>query len=295
MIRSMTGFGSADRTWQKWAIRVEARSVNHSEFKLSVRLPEMLRLRESELNAVTTETVARGHVYITAGCDPAEAAVDLLVDKRRLAAYLRVAKEVAAQEGVPVSVDAGGLIALPGVMNAETLGQEDRDALWENVKETVRDALRAMVAMREAEGRNLCVQLRDLCAAIRSRTDGLDAETDGFLQRHRARLAERVRQLLEGVSTPADETAIAREVAIQAERSDVSEEITRMYSHLEQLEAHLDGGGEPVGRTLEFLAQEMLREANTTAAKLPGGEQVQQVIQIKADVQRLREQARNVE
>ncbi|MDP6107271.1 MAG: YicC/YloC family endoribonuclease [Candidatus Brocadiia bacterium] len=295
MIRSMTGFGSAERTWQKWAIRAEARSVNHSEFKLSVRLPEMLRLRESELNAVTKETVARGHVYVMASCEPAEAAVDLLVDRERLAAYLRVAKEVAAQEGVPVNIDAGSLIALPGIISTETYEPDDRDALWEKVKDAVRDALGVMVTMREAEGRNLCDQLQELCASIRSRMDSLDAETEGFLRRHRARLSERVRQLLEGVPTPADEAAIAREIAIQAERSDVSEEITRMHSHLQQMEAHLDGGGEPVGRALEFLAQEMLREANTTAAKLPGGEQVQQVIQIKSDVQRLREQARNVE
>jgi len=295
MIRSMTGYGAAERVWEEWTIRVEARSVNHSELKLSARMPEMLRLRESELAALAKETIRRGHLYLSVSCELARKALDKTLDRERLRAYLKAVKEVAEGEGVHVSAEVGALMGLPGVINVEALPDDVKDALWEEVVQTVREALKALLAMREAEGRNLCEQLSALCAEVRSRTESVASEAGRCLREYKARLAERVAELMDAAPSPVDQDVIAREVAMIAQRSDVSEEVTRTYSHLDQFEKHLDSDGEPVGRALEFLSQEMLREANTAASKLPSGQQVQQAIRIKADVHRLREQVRNVE
>lgn len=295
MIRSMTGFGAAERAWQHWTIRVEARSVNQAHLKLAIRLPEMFRLRESDLGKVVGSKVSRGQVHVSVSCTLADSAVDLLVDKQRLRNYIRVIKDAAAAEDVPVRAEVGALMSLPGVMGAEGLPAQVREDLWSQMRSTAEEAVDEMLRMREAEGRNLSEQLREICRTAREYTEIVAGGVDEAVRQYRGRLTERVRRLLEGTQVALDEDAMTREVTFLAERSDVSEEIVRMRSHLDQVEEVLSSGDGPVGKKLEFLAQEMLREANTMASKLPSGEQSQQAIEIKLDVNRLLEQARNVE
>ena len=295
MIRSMTGFGCAEKVWQQWTIRVEARSVNHDELKLVIRLPDVLRLWENEVGRLVQGRLKRGYVHIFVVCTLAEEALKLLVDAERLRSYVRLVKDVADSEGVPVHAEVGALIGLPGVVNSDALPQDMRQSLWLEVQATVEQTLAELVKMREAEGRSMKEQFDALCDDIARRTDIVAARGETAVRDCKAKLAARIKLLLDGVPTPADEAAIAREVAIFAEHSDVSEELTRLRSHLQQFRAALALDGEPVGRKLEFLLQEMLREANTMAAKLPAGELVQQAIEIKADIHRLREQVRNVE
>ncbi len=294
-IRSMTGFGAAERTWQKWTVRAEARSVNHAELKLSLSLPSMLRLKENELAKPVQEKVRRGHLYLVLTCTLAEEDVGMLVDKERLRGYMRLLKELACEEQVALHAEVGRLVSLPGIVSTDMLPPELRDALWQQVAATAMEAVDSLVQTREVEGRNLAAHLESVCAAIRRRTHSVESRLGDAVRECQKRLAARVEELLERSSARVDEDSLAREVAILAERSDVSEEIARMGSHLEQFEATLRSAGEPVGRKLEFIAQEMLREANTMAAKLPAGELVKEVIEIKTDVQRLREQTRNVE
>lgn len=295
MVRSMTGFGVAERIWEQWTIRAEARSVNQAGLKLFLRLPEMLRLRENELARIVEQRVSRGHVHLTVDCTLGEDAVDLLADKEKLRSYMRLVKEAAAAEGLPVSVEAGALMSLPGVISSGRLPVQLLEALWSQVLATAQEAVDGMVGMREVEGQNLARQLGAVCADALGRVEALGAGVAGSVRHYQARLGERVRQLLEGTEATVDEGALAREVAFIAERSDVSEEIARMGSHLEQFGAALQAEGGPAGKKLEFIAQEMLREANTMVAKLPSTEQVQQAIELKLDVNRLLEQLRNVE
>ena len=170
-----------------------------------------------------------------------------------------------------------------------------RDALWPHVVTSCEEALAQLLEMRRAEGANLAVHLEELCSCMSERVEAVEAAQDEALAAYRDRLAERLQRLLEGSDTPVSEDALARELAFYAERSDVSEEIARLRSHVAQLREALDGSGEPVGRRIEFLGQEMLREANTMAAKVPAGPHVAQVLELKGDIERLREQARNVE
>ena len=295
MILSMTGYGSAERTHEGWSIRTEARSVNHGDLRVNVRLPDMLRLRETELVKLVQGRLSRGHVHLFVECRLAEEALEQMVDRERLAGLLRVARQVAHAEGVPFRVDMAALLALPGVMSADVLPTEARDELWEQVAGAVRDALDALIGMRRAEGENLAAQMRALCERIAARTDAVAAQSPACVKECKARLVERVRELLEGTGVTIDADVLARELAVLAERSDVSEEVTRMRSHLQQVARCLEAHEEPVGLKLEFLSQEMLREANTMAAKLPSGELVNEAVEMKTEVQRLREQARNVE
>jgi uncharacterized protein (TIGR00255 family) len=149
--------------------------------------------------------------------------------------------------------------------------------------------------MRRAEGANLWRELHEVCASVGKLVDSIEREQAGLVAAYRDRLKERVDRLLAGTDVQVNEESLAREVALYADRSDVSEEIARLRSHLEQFREALDGNETPVGRRMEFLGQEMLREASTMAAKIPAGAQVRQVLDLKNEIERLREQVRNVE
>jgi len=294
MIRSMTGYGRAERVSDRWTIRVEVRSVNQGDLKVSPRLPGMLRLKENDLTKVVQQKVARGHVYVSADCVLAQGALEDLLDMDMLRRYVSLAKKVAAAEGVELRVEAGSLLALRGVLSEESVPEDVRNDLWPQVVEAVTQALDGLVAMREAEGRNLAAQMRDICARLREQVAEIGSHVDDAIRHYRDRITERVERLLAESGVPTERDAVAREVVIMAERSDVSEEVARMFSHLQQFEAALASDG-PVGRKLEFLVQEMLREANTMASKLPSSELVEKAVEIKSDVHQLREQVCNIE
>jgi len=296
MIRSMTGYGMAQAESPPWSVRVEVRSVNHGELRTTLRLPETMRLRESELIELVRKAVARGYVTVDVCYAVSQEDVHTqLLDRKAMQAYLRLAREVSAAEGVPLQVELGSLLSLPGVMEPEGVATTVRERLWPLVLEASQAALARLGEMRAAEGQSLAREMEAICARIRRRVERVEERAQECVRAQQARLRERVAALLEGSAAPVDEEALAREVAFLAERGDVSEELARMKSHLAQFRAAMDSDEPAVGKKLEFLAQEMLREANTMAAKLPAAELVHEAVEVKADVQRLREQARNVE
>jgi uncharacterized protein (TIGR00255 family) len=156
-------------------------------------------------------------------------------------------------------------------------------------------AVDELVEMRRTEGQNLSGQLEEFCAQIAELTDSIEQAQGDFVPDYRDRLVERINGLLEGTGVNVNEDSIAREVAMYADRADVSEEIARLRSHVEQFREALSGPDDPVGRKMEFIGQEMLREASTIASKVPAGRQVDDVLELKTVVERLREQVRNVE
>jgi len=295
MIRSMTGFGTAQRVRDQWGIRVEVRSVNRKELQVTFRLPEVFRLKEVELQKLVEERVHRGHVYFSLDVEPHEATEPLLVDEGRVAAYLHLLEKLAAPRDIPCNVEMASLLRLPGAMKEEVVDEELRDVVWEDVVETAKQAVDALVEMRRSEGENLSGELDGFCAHIAGLTDCIEQAQGGFVPAYRDRLVERVSNLLEGTGVTLNDEAIAREVAIYADRCDVSEEIARLRSHVKQFREAMSGPEEPVGRKMEFVGQEMLREASTIASKVPAGRQVDDVLELKTVVERLREQVRNVE
>ena len=295
MIKSMTGFGSAEKATGEWLVRVEVRSVNRKDRQVTFRLPESFRLKESELQKLVEKKVHRGQVYLSLACETRAGAAPVLVNRERVRGYLRGIKQVAAEEKVPVQVDLAGVLRLPEAVRDVETETELRDAVWEDVVEVTENAVERLVEMRRAEGENLARQLEDLCDEMEDMVETIEDLQTGFVEQYRDRLRERINALLEGVDVEVDENVLAREAAVHADRADVSEEITRLRSHLKQFRAGLQEADEPVGRKMEFIGQEMLREANTIASKAPAGEQVNRMIDLKSAVDRLREQVSNVE
>jgi len=295
MIRSMTGFGSAKSHLDGWDVRVEVRSVNHKGLNVSLNLPEPLQSRENELQSLIRERISRGHVYLRLRCDVEAEAIGDLLDRDKLTGYLRAIKELADKVGLSVAVDPASLPALSGTLGGDPLERMAKGKAWERIRAVCCEALDALLQMKQKEGAALQAQLNEVCNRIGELAQEVETACPTLIEAYQHRLLERVRTLLGEKAAELDSDAICREVAVCAERSDVSEEIARLKSHLAQFREALQGIDVPVGRKLEFLAQEMLREANTMAAKLPGTERTRDVLNIKTEVDRLREQVRNVE
>lgn len=295
MIRSMTGFGRAEVQCDEWHVRVEVRSVNNKDLRLTCRLPDAFELKEWDLRKLVEQAVHRGHVHLSVTCRPRADAMAVLVDRDRLAGYVQAVKALAEGQELPVRLDLASLLRLPGALRDAGSDEELREAIWPHVERATSQAVAALVEMRRVEGQNLCAQLSAVCDEIRSLVETAEREQAGVVQAYRDRLRQRIERLLEGTDVPVTEDALAREVAFYADRSDVSEEIARLRSHLDQVGQALDGAEDPVGRRLEFLGQEMLREASTMGAKVPAGFLVEQALALRSAVEKLREQVRNVE
>lgn len=295
MIRSMTGYGAAERTTDEVRIAVEIRTVNNRSLKVSQRTPEGLGAAEVVIDRLVRERLTRGTVYVSLAVEPVGAAARAPINREVLAAYwkdlARLREELSGGDGPP-ALEA--LLGLPGVVGDEAVVLTGIKNLESLVKETAREALDRLDAMRETEGQATAKDLAANLEEMARRVAAVRRRAGVVIQEYRDRLQERAQALLEGVKIAVDDATLAREVAFFAERSDINEELARLQSHLEQMRDLL-GASEPVGRRLEFLAQEMSREANTIGAKSNDVQIAREVLPIKVAVDRLREQAQNIE
>jgi len=295
MIRSMTGYGAAERTTDEVRIAIEIRTVNNRSLKVSQRTPEGLGAAEVVMDRLVRERLTRGTVHVLLTVDPVGAAARAPINREVLAAYwkdlARLREELGGGDGPP-ALEA--LLGLPGVVGDEAVVLTGIKNLELLVKEATSEALDRLDAMRETEGQATAKDLEANLEEMGRRVAAVRRRAGAVIQEYRDRLQERAQALLEGVEIAADDATLAREVAFFAERSDINEELARLQSHLEQMRDLL-GASEPVGRRLEFLAQEMSREANTIGAKSNDVEIAREVLPIKVAVDRLREQAQNIE
>jgi uncharacterized protein (TIGR00255 family) len=293
MIRSMTGFGSAEVITPAGRFRVEARAVNHRFAEVVVRLPRELAALEDRVRVLAQGRVLRGRVEVTIIRDERAGRTRTVRSDVDLArAYVQALRELADALGVSGDVGLPVIAAFPDVLKIEE-SREDLEALWPLVQPAVEQALAALVGMREAEGRRLAPDL----LARADRVEELLAQIEGRAPAVRADYAQRLRQRIAQLlgDVPVDEQRLAMEVAVFAERSDTSEEVTRLRSHLAQFRHDVTAGTGAVGRRLEFLVQEMFREATTIGAKANDVEIARAVIAIKGELESLREQVQNIE
>jgi len=296
MIHSMTGFGSIRFRVEDWTFELELRSVNHRHFDARIRLPRLLANLEPDVRTRLANRLARGRIDLTVIAPEGGApAPRLEVDLEAAREYLAAARALAQSDGVSGELDARALLALPGV--SRFVEPEIADGLLrERTLAAVDEGIEALSAMRASEGAALA---RDLCARL-DRVGELAGEVEqrsGLVQESvRERLRKRARQL-EADTGLLDEARLHQEIAIAADRMDVTEEIVRLRSHLDQFRALLDGAGpgRPVGRQLEFLLQELVREANTIGSKGSDAPIAHWVVELKTELERLREQVQNVE
>jgi len=293
MIRSMTGYGRAEAQTASGRFTVEMRSVNHRFGEVLVRLPRDLAPLEDRVRAVVQTRVLRGRVEVTViREDRATRTKTVRADVDLATAYAQALKELAGMLRVREGMTLAQVAALPDVIRVEET-KEDLDTLWPQLAAALEEATTDLVEMREAEGRRLAEDLETRLLHVEELARGVEARSRGAVGEFVTRLRERIAALLGEV--PVDENRLAAEVAIFAERSDVSEEVTRLRSHVAQFRQDLRDAEGAVGRRLEFVLQEMGREVNTTGAKANDLEITRAVISMKGELESMREQIQNVE
>jgi uncharacterized protein (TIGR00255 family) len=298
--RSMTGYAMVRGDHAGWAIRISVKSVNHRFLDIKLRMPDSMEPYELRLRQAVKNRIHRGHIDIHLNVEPGEAA-PVHVNRELLQAYLRAADELRKQTGAKAELDLVSLLRLPGVIGglAPTLPDSDleQEALGRVLESLLNDALAKMDEMRRTEGRHLTKELRTRLARIDGQTTLVRGLVETLRPAFARRLETRLKEILNGAQV--DSGRVAQEAALLAERSDISEELDRLRSHLQQFEKLLDGAGE-LGKKLDFLLQEMHREANTMLSKTPGVESEALAItglalEIKAEIEKLREQVQNIE
>ena len=292
MLKSMTGYGRGEGSWLGGKCTVEIKTVNHRYCEVLLRLPRQFAFLEERIRGLVQSRVARGRVEVFLTVETSggsERAVK--VDKDLAFAYYKAMKELQESLGIEGKIKVKHLISLPGVLACGE-PEDEPDTLWPPVKEALEEALDNLVKMRCVEGERLA---RDIAGRLEkvSRLNSLVRDRAPLvLDEYREKLKQRAEKLLdEGTYDPA---RLEAEAVFFAERSNITEETVRLESHLKQAESCLEAE-EPVGRKLDFLLQEMNREANTIASKAADAEISRLVVEIKSELEKVREQVQNIE
>ena len=294
MIRSMTGYGRAESTGARTILTVECKSVNHRHLDISLKLPRVLTVFEADARRMIQAAVQRGRVDASAAVTTAEGTVlnPLSVNIAQGREYADAARRLADALELPDGPSLGWVMGQPGVLTREEQVPLSAEEAWPLLEKALGGALALMVERRETEGAALAKELATLGDALAGHVETVARRAPAAVERRAARLRERMQAMLGDASL--DPARLAAEVAVWADRTDVSEELARLRAHLGQLTALL-AGDEPVGRTLDFLIQEINREVNTVGSKADDLEISQTVIAAKAALEKMREQAQNIE
>lgn len=296
-IASMTGFGRATRETPDETFEVEVRAVNNRSLKVQPRLSESASALAARLEHHVRDRVNRGTVYVTVKHRRRGGETSHRLDEKLLAKWFQ-ALQVMEKDltGAPhAAFNVAQVAALPGVITTEESVEDDLEAFWERLKAPLDQAVDQLIAMRREEGKGIAKDLDGVATRILDLAKSVEGRVEGAVEDYRNKLRTRIEKLLKGTNIPLPEPDLARELAMFADRSDISEELQRLRSHVDQLRATLKSDGEPVGRKLEFLAQELLREANTMASKSHDTSLVASVLEIKLEIEKVREQVANVE
>jgi uncharacterized protein (TIGR00255 family) len=291
MIRSMTGFGAAAGPIGSQQVTLELRTVNHRFFNPSIKLPSALSQWEGELREQLRKGIARGHVTATARVERGANEVQA-VDEQKVARYAEMLRGLQQRHGLDGPVDLATILRFPDVL---AIGPEQESAgSAAEVQKLASEALAALTQMREVEGARLAALLEERISIVESALERIAQRAPARLVAERERLTKSVRELTDGVDL--DQQRLAQEIALLADRLDVSEEVDRFRSHVSAFRETLASGKkEPVGKRLGFLLQEMLREANTTGSKSRDAVMLHDVVAVKEELERIAEQVENIE
>jgi len=293
MPRSMTGYGAAAGRGGGARVEVEARSVNARSLKVAFRGPGALAAHETDLEALVRKVVARGSVSLGVRLERTDPGHAVRVRPEVVEGAARALAPLRKRGLIQGAFSADAVAGLPGAIES---GADEAlaPAEWRAVREAARKALERLDGMRRREAVHLVRGLRQALARMRRALQSIGKRAPVVVEEQRAKLRQRVDALLRGSGATLDEATLAREVALLADRSDVTEEVTRLGAHLAEFGGYLERDGE-IGRTLDFLAQEMLREANTIGSKSGDVAIARAVIELKSDIDRLKEQVANLE
>jgi len=292
MMRSMTGYGRGESLHGGMKFTVELNSVNRKQSDVVINLPrEVIELEpriRDEINAI----IARGRLnVVVAWHQEKKGRVEIQLDLEMAKSYLKALQKLKNDLKIPMELSMDTILKCPGVLKP-TEREVDPEVIWPYVEAALKKALGQLVKMREKEGRNLRTDLLKRLAFVEENTSAIRKQVPEMIERYRTQLHDRIRK--SGLDVSFDDERLLKEVTFFADRCDITEELTRLESHFEQFRETLDKSN-AIGRSLEFLTQEINREINTIGSKANHVEISQQVIAMKSELERIREQIQNVE
>lgn len=292
MIKSMTGFGRVQETVDGMNITVELRSVNHRYFEFTAKVPRTYGFLEEKLKTFTNTLVARGKVECYVAVEQLEESETTVSVNTSLAkGYVDALRQLSEKFGLTADISAGALSRYPDVLVLQKTAA-DEDRIWNAVRTITEKAVRRFIEMRETEGTKLKVDILSRADTILEHVAFVEERSPQTVKEYNEKLKQRMEELLG--STQVDEQRLLTEAAIFADKIAVDEETVRLRSHISQLRTFMEAD-EPIGRKLDFLVQEINREANTIGSKAQDVEIAKRVIAIKAEVEKIREQVQNIE
>ena len=292
MLKSMTGFGRCEQVTDQYKISVEIKAVNHRYLDLGIRMPKKFSRFENAVRTFLKEDVKRGKVDLFISFeDYTESEMCVRYNQRLAAEYVDCFKKMEEAFGIPNDMTVSALAKLPEVLTMDQV-PEDEERLWEILSGALKGAAESLVHSREIEGEHLRRDLLEKLDYMEGLVDFIEERAPAILKEYRARLEDKVKELLDGSAI--DEGRIAAEVVIYADKICVDEETVRLTSHIDSTRKELMQG-ESVGRKLDFIAQEMNREANTILSKSSDPAISDQAIALKTEIEKIREQIQNIE
>lgn len=290
----MTGHGESHRHEQNVVVAVEVRTVNNRFFKLSVRSSENYAALEPQIEDVVRQQVRRGTVQVTLRVDREPTPDDYQLNEVVLASYRRQLERMHERLHINEPVQLETLLSLPGVVNEKYSHDDAVESEWPIVRQTLLDALTNLDRMRREEGKAMMADLAANCQVLSNELAEVEKRAPAVVENYRTRIIERLNKLLSELGVSVQPSDIIREVGLFADRSDISEEMVRLRSHLEQFDVFMNDG-ESNGRKLDFLIQEIFRETNTIGSKSNDATIARHVVEMKTAIERMREMIQNVE
>jgi uncharacterized protein (TIGR00255 family) len=294
MLNSMTGYGEADGVLDGVSYVIELKAVNNRYLKTIIKLPDACTYLEDGIDKELRQGLSRGTIncVLRLKCVSANALFE--IDEAALQSIMAQLNKISSSVGVAGQIDLAGLLALPGIVRPILPDDETSARVRDLTLRLTREAIERLKRMREVEGKFLEADLMGHCDAMARELEVVAGRSNSVVGEYAKRLRRRVDELLAEAKLKLDEETLAREVAILADRSDISEEIARLKAHLQQFRQICQMEGQ-AGRRLDFLSQEMLREANTVASKAADAQIARSVVDIKCLIERIKEQVQNVE
>ena len=293
----MTGYGQAEDELKGVSYAVEIKTVNNRYLKTNIKLPEAVAFLEEDIEKLLRKNLSRGTINYALRFKQISANALFDIDETALRAIMDRLSQIGSSADIKGTIEMGSLLNLPGIIRPTLPDKEMAEHVKDTVLNITQEAIDKLKQMRAAEGSFLEADLKNHCQAIRLGLERIRARSDDVLQEYAKRLKKRVDELLAEAKLKLDEETLAREVAILADKSDISEELARLSSHLarfaESCQTNPPEAG--AGRKLDFISQEMLREANTIASKASDAQIIHHVVDIKCRIERIKEQVQNIE
>ncbi len=292
MIKSMTGFGRAKCEYEGREYNVEIKSVNHKYSDVSIKIPRQISYLEEKVRKEILTKVSRGKidVFITLQ-DYSEKGKNIKINKELAKVYISQLRELAEETGITANIDVIDISKFPEVLNISN--EDNEEIYWNELKGVLDTALDNFVAMRETEGNKIRDDLKVRIERIKEKVSKISSYSAGLVEEYIVKLNTRVKELMN--TDVIDENRLAQEIVIFSDKSSIQEELTRLDSHISQFLDLLSNGSSPVGKKLDFIIQEMNREVNTIGSKANSTKISEGVIELKTEIEDVREQIQNIE